>query len=59
MIDFVTNHWVEILAIVGGVKIVASTIVNLTPTPKDNEVFEKVYRVIELIAGIWTSKAKQ
>lgn len=58
MLDFVKNHWVEILAIVGGIKIVASTIVNLTPTPKDDEIFAKVYGFIELLAGIWTSKAK-
>lgn len=44
----------------------ALVIVNLTPTPKDNEfldgaarVLVKVYRAIEILAGIVSRKAKQ
>lgn len=43
----------------------ALVVVNLTPTPKDNEALDtftrilvKVYRAIEILAGIVTSKAK-
>lgn len=43
----------------------ALVIVNITPTPKDNEdldtftrILVKVYRAIEILAGIATSKAK-
>lgn len=36
----------------------ALAIVNLTETPKDNEVVEKVYKVIEFMAGIFTVKSK-
>jgi hypothetical protein len=37
----------------------AVAVVNLTPTPKDDAIVAKVYRVIEIIAGIFTAKAKQ
>jgi hypothetical protein len=47
---------VEILLAVHGVAIL---IVNLTPTPKDNEVVAKYYRIIEVLAGIITRLAKK
>jgi|14BtaG_2_1085337.scaffolds.fasta_scaffold02054_6 hypothetical protein len=37
----------------------AVAIVNLTPTPKDNALLGKAYKVIEVVAGIVTSTAKQ
>jgi len=44
----------------------ALAIVNLTPTPKDNEalagisrVVVKLYRAVEILAGIWTPFAKR
>lgn len=33
--------------------------VNLTPTPKDDAVIGKVYKVVEWVAGIVTRKAKE
>ena len=45
---------------------VALAVVNLTPTPKDDKamgelqaIVVKIYRAIELVAGIWTRRAKQ
>lgn len=37
----------------------ALAIVNLTPTPKDNEIVAKAYKYIEFLAGILSKKAKQ
>lgn len=37
----------------------AIAIVNLTPTPKDNDIVAKAYKYIEFLAGIVTKKAKQ
>ena len=34
----------------------ALAIVNLTPTPKDDEIIAKVYKVIEWLAGVITPK---
>lgn len=33
-------------------------IVNLTPTPKDDAAIKSIYRVIEMMAGLVTDKAK-
>jgi hypothetical protein len=33
--------------------------VNLTPTPKDDEILAKLYKPIEWLAGILTKKAKE
>jgi hypothetical protein len=37
----------------------AVAIVNLTPTPKDDEVVAKLYKPIEWLAGILSKKAKE
>jgi len=37
----------------------ALVIVNATPTPKDDAVLAKAYKVIEFFAGLVTKKAKQ
>jgi hypothetical protein len=37
----------------------AVAIVNLTPTPKDDEILAKLYKPIEWLAGILTKKAKE
>ncbi len=44
----------------------ALVVVNLTPTPKDNEALDsatrvvaKLYRAVEILAGIVSKKAKQ
>lgn len=37
----------------------ALAIVNITPTPKDNEVVAKVYRAIEILAGLIGPLAKR
>lgn len=49
-----------------GVHATAVAVVNLTPTPKDNDrlgrytaVFVKLYRAIEILAGIWTPLVKK
>lgn len=37
----------------------AVAIVNLTPTPKDDEIVAKFYRLIEILAGIVSKTAKK
>ena len=49
----------EIVAALFAVHAAALAIVNLTPTPEDNKVVAKYYRIIEILAGILTQKAKQ
>tara|TARA_B100000902_G_scaffold361082_1_gene378241 strand:- start:1120 stop:1305 length:186 start_codon:yes stop_codon:yes gene_type:complete len=49
----------EIVAALFAVHAAAVTIVNLTPTPKDDEIVAKFYRVIEILAGIVSKLAKR
>lgn len=60
--DKITDYVTLAVAVHG----VAMVIVNLTPTPKDNEYLDgvakvvvKVYRAVEILAGIISKKAKQ
>lgn len=59
--DFLTNEVLTATLLgVLGTKAAAMAIVNTTDTPKDDEIVGKVYRVLELIAGIVVSdRAKQ
>lgn len=49
----------DILQIILALHGAATLIVNLTPTPRDNEVVFRFYRCIELFAGLWTPLAKR
>jgi hypothetical protein len=56
----------EYIALAIAIHGLALVIVNITPTPKDNEyldaaskVLVKLYRAVEILAGIVSHKAKQ
>ncbi len=52
MIEWLVRHYVELIAILGSIHGTASLITALTPTPKDDEVLRKYYRVIEVLGGV-------
>ena len=56
----------EYVALAVAIHGLALVVVNLTPTPKDNEALDsisrvavKLYRAVEILAGIVSRKAKQ
>ena len=49
----------EIISALFAIHAAALAIVNLTPTPKDDEIVAKYYRVIEVLAGVVTKVAKK
>lgn len=60
------NRIPEYVALAVAVHGVAVMVVNLTPTPKDDEALSdatrvavKLYRAIEILAGIWTPLVKR
>ena len=60
------NHTTEYIALAVAIHGVAVVIVNLTPTPKDNEMLGngaqmivKIYRAIEILAGVITPLVKK
>ena len=59
MLQYLLNNWAEVAGIAGALHILALAIVNLTPTPKDDEIYGKAYKVVEMIAGIISKTAKK
>ncbi len=56
--SWLTENTEALVTLVVAVHAVALIIVNLTPTPKDDEKLAKVYKVVEKFAGVITRKAK-
>lgn len=46
MVEYIKTNWQDILAIVGGVVTIASVIVKLTPSQKDDTILGKVISVL-------------
>ena len=60
------DHLPEIITVVLAAHGLAVAVVNLTPTPKDNEALDtysrmavKVYRAVEILAGVITPLVKR
>lgn len=58
IIAYLMAHGPEILAALVAVHAAAVAVVNLTPTPKDDAVVARLYRVVEILAGIITKLSK-
>lgn len=50
LINWVTANWDSVLGIVTAIVTVASLVVKLTPTPKDDAVLAKILAVFKLLA---------
>jgi len=57
--SFIFNNWSEIVGVAGAAHLVALAVVNLTPTPKDDEAYARFYKVVEKMAGLFTKVSKQ
>ena len=57
--SFLVNNWSEIVGVAGAAHLLALAIVNLTPTPKDDEAYARFYKVIEKMAGLITKASKK
>lgn len=58
-ISFIQNHWDELLAIIGGIVSVASIIVKLTPTTKDDNVLNAIVNFLAKFSVVNTSADQQ
>lgn len=54
LINWCTQHWQDVLAIIGGVVSVATIIVKLTPTQKDDAVLGKIIAVLPALSLVNT-----
>ena len=48
--EFLKENWEGILAVLSGVIATASAVAALTPTPKDDGIVKKLYKLIDLLA---------
>lgn len=49
-VNWIVSHWADVLAIIGGVVSVASIIVKLTPTTKDDSVLNAIIKVLAAVS---------
>ena len=47
IINFFQNHYTDLLAIIGGIVSIATVIVKLTPTTKDDDILTKIVNLLE------------
>lgn len=52
VVTFLKDHWVEIMAVYGGLVAVATTIVKLTPSTKDDEILAKIIKVLDFFSTV-------
>lgn len=46
MIAWITEHWKDILAIIGAIVSLATLITAITPTPKDDAILAKIIKIL-------------
>jgi len=59
MIHYLSENWADIVGILAAAHVLALAIVNVTPSKRDDELYNKLYKVVELFAGIVTKTAKK
>jgi hypothetical protein len=59
MINYISENWTDIVGVLAAVHVLALAIVNVTPSKKDDELYNKLYKIIEILAGIVTKTAKK
>jgi len=56
--EYIRENWESIAAIISGIIATASAIAAMTPTPKDDGIIKKVYKLVDLLA-LNVGKAKE
>ena len=54
MMSWLISHGQELLAIYGAIVLVCSTIVKLTPSTKDDAVWAKIEKVLDMFSVVFT-----
>ena len=51
--QWITAHWVDIIAAWGGIYTAALVIVKLTPTPRDNKALERINGIVTVLSKLF------
>lgn len=56
MLDWIVEHWVDLLAIYGAIVAICSTIIKLTPSVKDDEIWAKILKILDKFSVVFTKE---
>lgn len=56
MLNWILEHWVDLLAIYGAVVAICSTIIKLTPSVKDDEIWAKIIKILDHFSTVFTKE---
>lgn len=57
--NWLAEHWNDILAWIGGIVSAASIIVKLTPTTKDDGIVDKTIKILDYVSIVQTKKNEE
>lgn len=58
MINWIAEHWQDILAVYGGLVALCTAIVKITPTDKDDKILNKVIKIVDFFSTAFTKEDK-
>ena len=59
IINFITTHYNDLLAIIGGIVSVSTLIVKLTPNTRDDEILNKIVKFLDKFSVVNTKKNEE
>lgn len=54
MLNWITEHWDDILAVYGGLVALSTAIVKITPSTKDDEFLAKIIKIFDFFSTTFT-----
>ena len=59
MLNWIAEHWDEVLAVYGGLVAFSTAVVQLTPSTKDDEWLGKIVKVLDFFSTAFTKADKE
>ena len=56
MIEFIKEHWDDILAVYGAVVAICTVIVKYTPTKKDDDILAKIIKILDYFSTAFSKE---
>ena len=59
MIEWITTHWADLLAVYGALVALCTAIVKITPTTKDDAILAKIIKIADVFSTAFTKADKE
>lgn len=56
MIEFIKEHWNDILAVYGAVVAICTVVVKYTPTQKDDDILAKIIKILDYFSTAFSKE---